>query len=294
MSDEDVPGGAEPTCIRVDGTVYRGTAVDLSDRNLDGRTVVEAVRSADSIAGDGREVDVECPSPGPVHEYVGHVQPDVNVPVRTALATVARSRGLTAPQDDELASIRQELADLEPPSVDVEAARKQVAAIEETDVQRLREEVAAHRGAVRERTELDADPDSAGNRLIEAAGRLSEIETEKLAAEEALQRARERAREARDVRDQRLRLQDRAANLERSAREHLAGRLREEFATAVAAVPGAGRVPDRPSSFEGDGETAALAVARVADLRAPVVVEGGLFESAQDAARTLDAAVIRV
>lgn len=297
MSDEVAPTPvptSDPIRVRIDETVCRGEAVDLSGRNLDGRTGVEAIRSTDPVSDGDRQVAVACPSPGPAHEHVGYVRPDASVSIRTALAAAARSRGLAAPQDDELATVREELADLEPPAVEVEEAREQVAAVEEADLQRLREEVAAHRGAISERSELDADSEPASERLTEAAGRLSEVETEKLAAEEALRRARERAREARDVREQRFRLQDRAANLERAAREHLAGRLREEFAAAVEAVPGAGRVPGRPSSFEGDDVTAVLAVARVAELRAPVVVDGELFERARDAADVFGAPVIRV
>ncbi len=290
--------GPAAIAVTVDGWTRQGEAVDLSGtdfagregQSVDGRDVTRAVRSEGPVAG----IAVECPAPTPVHEHVGHVHPETNVPVRTALAAVARQRGLDAPQDDELASVREQLADLDPPELDLSDVRERVAAVDGDEVQRLREEVAAHRGAAREREELDAAREPAVERLTAAAGRLSDAETDKLAAEEALERARERAREARDVRERRLRLQDRAANLERAASEHLAGRLHEEFAAAVEAVPGEGRVPDRPASFEGDGATAALAVARVAEMRAPVVLDCGRFDGAEAAARVLDAAVIRV
>ncbi|PSP79128.1 hypothetical protein BRC81_06580 [Halobacteriales archaeon QS_1_68_20] len=280
------------TRVTVDGTTWAGEAIDLTgeSESVDGRDVVHVIRGEKSVDG----IAVECPEPTPVYEHVGHVRADKSVRIRTALAAVARQRGLEAPQDDELAAVRKQLADLDPPSVDLSDARERVAAVDEDEVARLREEVAAHRGAAREREELGADREPAVERLTAAAGRLSDAETDKLAVEGALHRARERAREARDVREQRLRLQDRAGNLERAAREHLAGRLRGAFAAAVEAVPGEGRVPDEPESFEGDEVTAALAITRMADLRAPVVLECERFGSVGATADVLDASVIQM
>jgi len=274
--------------VRADGAVRTGTAVDLTALDVEGRAVVRAVR------GEASPVDVDCPSPSPVHELVGHVGAGATVPVRTALAAVARRRGVEAPQDGRLREVRAELASLDLPEVGLADERERVAAVDDDALAELREEVAARRGALRARERLDADRTPADERLLEAAGRLADAETDKLAAEQALDCARERAREARDVRERRLRLQDRAANLEREAREHLAGRLREPFVAAVDAVPGDGTVPGRPASFEGDPTTAALALARLADLRAPAVLECDRFTTPHGAARRLDAPVIRV
>ena len=280
--------------VVVDGVVYQGDVVDLSAFDLDGRTVVEAVRQVDGPVTDAQEVVVNCPPPGPVHDCIGLIREGMAVPIRSVLATVARSRGLNAPQDDEIASIRKQLAELELPSVDLAAAQTQVAATEVSDIHRLREEVAAHRGEVQARETMGVDREPASDQLREAAGRLSDLETDKLAAEGSLRMAQERARKSRDAREHRLRLEDRVANLERQARRYLATQLHEEFVTAVDAVPGTGTVSGQPSSFEGDGVTAALAIARIAELDAPIVLACKRFKNAKDASRMLGVPVIRV
>lgn len=274
--------------VRVDGAVRTGRAVDLSGLDVEAREVLAAVR------GDPGSVVVDCPPPGPVHEHVGLVAPDRTVRVRTALAAVARQRGHEAPQDERLADRRGELAELDPPELSVAPARERLGAVDETELAELREEVAARRGAVQARLELDAEVEPAREALSTAVADLAEAQTDRVAAEQTLDGARERAREARARRRERLRLQDEVANLERAAREHLAGELRGAFAAAVDAVPGEGAVPGRPSSFRGPDATAALAVARMADLRAPVVLAAGLFGAAAAAARCLDAPVVRL
>jgi hypothetical protein len=128
----------------------------------------------------------------------------------------------------------------------------------------------------------------------DAIRELTEAETERIAAQQRLEGLRERIRTARDARRRRLELQDRVANLERAARESLAGLVYEEFAAAVASMPGDGDPGDAPGEFEGDPATARLAVARVADLDAPIVDALGRFPDVRTAARRLDAAVIRL
>lgn len=281
--------------LSVDGAVLTGRAVDCTDLAVAPEAILAAVR------GSGGPVTVRCPDPGPVHEHVGHVGPETTLRARTALAALARARGLTAPQDDELADVRAELADvraelaaMDPPESGVAAARERFASVDEAELASLREDVAATRGAVQARLELDADVEPAREALSEAVTELADAQTDRVAAEQLLTRARQRAREARAARRERLRLQDRVGNLERAARAHLAAELRDEFAAAVAAVPGEGGVSGGPTSFEGDDATAALAVTRMADLRAPVVLSGRWFESARAAARRLDVPVVRV
>jgi hypothetical protein len=270
------------------GAVRTGRAVDLRAVEVDARDVVAAVR------GKGGAVAVDCPEPGPVHEHVALVAPGRTVRVRSALAAVGRQRGLVAPQDDELGAVREELATLDPPEPDVAAARERLGAVDEDELAERREAVAARRGAVEARLALDADVEPAREQLSEAVGSLADAQTDRVAAEQRLDRARKQAREAREQRRERLRLQDRERNLERAAREHLAGRLREPFLRAVEAVPGEGRVPGPPSSFEGEDATAALAVARLADLHAPVVLAGGWFPGSRSAEQALDAPVVVV
>jgi len=271
-----------------------GRVVDLRDEGIGPEQIVAAIRRE---AGDKREtgddaLTVDCPTPRAVHEHVGWVRPSMRVQVRTALAAAARSRGGDAPQDDELAAVRDELADLTvPSSPDLRAPRERVAGTDAA-VERVRERVAALRGRVQAGREAGRDVTDLEDELAEATRELSERETERAAAREALERAERRARESRDARERRRRLEDRRANLERSARTHLVERIREEYERAFATVPGGvGQVAD---ALTAEGVTAALAVARVADLRAPVVLDCDRFERPSAAATWLDAPVVRV
>lgn len=291
-------------------------------------TVVDAVRAAGPVDG----VRVDCPEPGPAFAHVGHLHPDLALSVRGALAAAARSRGHEPPEADALASARAELASQDVPTVDLEAVERRVAGAGDRE-RELRERVAALRGRVQALREATVEPtrgtivegespvdgelstagaDGSRRRgddgspapadpvaeaeadYREAIRELTEAETERIAAEQRLEGLRDRLRGARDARRRRFVLQDRVANLERAARESLAGAVYEEFAAAVAAMPGTGDPGEAPGEFEGDPVTAALAVARVAALDAPVVDATDRFPDAATAAKHLDAAVIRV
>ncbi|WP_123535382.1 DUF7856 family protein [Halosimplex salinum] len=286
--------------------------VDLRGHDIGPKTVVAAIRAAsrDAAASGNRPIAVDCPTPGPVHEHVGLVTPSTNVRVRTALAAAARSRGGEAPQDEELADVRERVADLTVPAPpDLQAPRERLAGTDDA-VERIRERVAALRGRVQAGREADRDVSELEADLAEATRELAERETERAAAREALERAERLARESRDARERRRRLEDRRANLERRARAHLVGRIREEYEAALAAVPGGPeRAGERSESAEGasgdaarrvddplvaDGVCAALAVGRVAALRAPVVVACDRFETPTAAATWLGAPVVRV
>jgi hypothetical protein len=262
----------------------RGTAVDLDrEATPDPETVAAAVRDPD----DDR---VDCPTPRRVHEYVGVVDGDTAVPLRAALAAAARSRGERAPRDRRLAEVERRRAalDVDDPEADLAAARERVAEAG-ADEAELREEVARLRGVAGER-----DDPGVRERLREAARRLSEAETERIAAEEALERARVAARAARDARERRLELADRADNLRRAARDHLAEAVYSSFAAACRVVPGEAAPGDAPGEYSGDGVTAALAVARVAAIDAPVVLACRRFVDAEAARDTIEAPVIRL
>lgn len=260
-----------------------GHAVALPD--ADPEAVARAVRDG-SAAG----VRVSCPDPGPAHEHVGVVRPGTTVRVRTALAAAARSRGLTAPEDEALSQARTDLAEVTVPDPpDVAAARRRLAGTESA-VAECRERVAALRGRVQAAREADRDVSELRADLSAATRELSETETERAAAREAVERAERRARETRDARERRRRLQDRVGNLERAARERLVDEVRAEYADAMATLPG--QTPADP--FEADGPAAALAVGRVATLCAPVVLACDRFGSPSAAADWLDAPVVRV
>lgn len=304
--------------VRIGERTLTGQAIDIREVDCDPAPddVVAAVRSdadtgtdtSTSTDGDdfgnhlhGDAPTVVCPQPGPAHEYVGLVDPEATVPLRRALAAAARSRGHAAPQDDEIAAVGERLADLDPPDVDLAAARRRVADAtgEETA---LRERVATLRGRVRALREdggnATGDVADAEAELVDAAERLSAAETERIAAEQALAAARDRARESRQRRRVRLRLQDREANLRRAAREHLAERLRKEYEIARDAVPGSDSddtdTANCTAAESDDPVATALAVARVATLDAPVVLACDRFEEPTAAASWLDAPVVKL
>ena len=297
--------------VRIGGREYTGRTVDLPDGVACAARLGAAVRG-ESVDG----VTVECAEPDPAHEHVGVVGREASVRVRAALAVAARSQGRSAPQDVELAAVRDRLATLPTPAVDRAAARRRAAAAAARE-RSLRERVATLRGRIwavragesRPRIEGRSDhvradgggsagaddPEPAVEALAEAASRLAAAETERVAAEEVL----DRERAARDARDRRLRLEDRAANRERAARHHLVDAVREEFREAVAATPGEAiaRTPGSVCAAEPedvDPVTATLAVARVATLDAPVVLDCQRFETARSAADWLDTPVVRL
>lgn len=251
--------------------------LDRSDLEADPARVAAAVR------GPARPLGFD---PGPVHRHVGCLTEDTALSRRAALAAAARSRGETAPASEKLRRAREELVAMDPPAVDGAPAREAVSSAAE-EVRRLRERVATLRGRLQARRE-SGPADAAAERFRDAARELSEVETEHAAARERLAAARDRARTARDERERRLRLEDRIGNLERRERAQLAATVRPAVEATVTDVPGA----DVAGLADADDLTAALAVARVADLSAPVVVACGRFDGVHEAAAWLDAPVV--
>ena len=253
--------------------------------------VARAVREqADSDA----RIAVVAEPPGPVHEYVGCLRPEMGLRTRTALAAAARSRGIETPHDEALVAAREKLStwSVEGGSPDDEHARHRREAARATgETEALREAVAAARGRLQERREQGLDPTPAAEELADAVARLSEAETDAVAAGQHLEAVREHIRERRDSHEARFRLEERVANLERRARAHLRKQVHEAYVAALADVPGA---DDSEDPFAADPVTRALAVARIADLSAPVVLACERFGTPQEAADWLDAPVIQV
>ncbi|AZH23863.1 DUF7856 family protein [Haloplanus aerogenes] len=273
--------------VRIDGRIREGRAIDLTETDVSAAAVVRA------IDGENGRIRIDCPPPSDPHDHVARLPP-MTFDRRAALATAARALGHTSPAESQLEATRTELADLSPPSVDVAAARRRVAETGAAE-DRLRERVAELRGRLQARRETGADTTAVEAQLDEAVSQLSAAETERIAAEQALDRAEEAARAARDRRDRRLELEDRVANLEREVRRDLASAVWERFRAALRAVPGDGTVGPSPGAYDGDPVTAALAVARLAPLDAPVVVDGvERLDGAEAAASTLDAPVIYI
>jgi hypothetical protein len=299
-----------------DGVDLRNVAVD---DGVDPAAVVAAVR------GDGPDgLRIDCPDPGAGYPTLAHPAGDGSGgrSVRALLAAAARSRGAVAPEREALEAVRSELRELDPEPVDLRARRRRVAEAGSRETE-LRERAAALRGrldALRERDAPAEAIEKAEAERREVVAWLSEAETERLAAEQSLDRARREARDRRTTRERRLRLEDRAANLERRARESLAssGAVRREFVEAVDrlsttddtgatvadvrgdggdAVDSAdGPAPDDGSALaldeDADPELLRSAAVVVADLAAPVVLTDRRFGGPAVAAERLGAPVV--
>lgn len=272
----------------VDGATYRGRAIDL-DHDVGARAVLAAVRG-DS---DDSRVELECQEPTPVHDHVGYVGPDASLALTGALAAAARSRGLTAPQRPAIESARERLGTRDVAALDLASLRRRVA-VAGADEDRLRERVATCRGRLEAAREAGGDVEAAEAALAEAVKALTEVETERIAAEQALAQAERDARSVRDSRERRLGLEDHLANLERAARRHLAAAVYEEFAAAVAALAGEPPAGSSAGEFDGETVTGLLAVARVAVVDAPLVLAASPFERAAAAAEWVDAPVVHL
>jgi len=302
-----------------------GPAIDLratdgcAGRDLDPETVATAV--ADGSAGKGLLV-IDCAEPGPLHEYAAVVREGMALRTRTALAAAARTRGIDPGVGPDADADVDAGPSTDPGRVDLREIKRRMADAE-ADIDRLREEVARLRGRVevlREREDATgsgsgSEPETGGAgrpgtgrrddagetptrtrtraraaraELRDAIGRLAAAETERAAAEDRLERARERRRAALDVRERRLAAADRAGNRGRERRRALVDAVRGEFATAVRALDG----PDEP--FAADGVVAALACWRVAESNAPVVVAVDRLGDAREAHDRLGVPVVRV
>jgi hypothetical protein len=240
---------------------------------------VEDVSAA--LHGCGSAVGLHCEASQAVHERAGVVRPAMALATPAALAAAARSRELSSDHDEELESVRADLAAFEDPT----AVPNRTNAPEAAQTA-LRERVAALRGKLAAGGHPEETQEALQVELTEAIAELSELDTERIAARER----RERLRRRRDQREQRLRLEDREANLARAARADLVDQVREEFAAAVSALGG-----DEGKKIDAvEPVTAALAVLSVADLHAPVVLAVDRFPTPGAAATWLDAPVIRL
>jgi len=267
-----------------DQRAWAGKAIDLRG------TDIAAGMLRRAIVGEAEGLTVEAPNPSRWWPALG-VPTDGTSPI-DRLVAAARSLRVQVPADRRVAAAERALTEHTVEQVDIEAARKRLAAAG-ADVEQLREAVAVARGRLAARRETDADTAAAEEALASATARLSEAETERVAAEQAHDAAQERAREARSARERRLRLQDRVANYRRDARRALLTEIADKFAAAVDAVPGDATLSLDPLAVEGDSGTAALAAVRLASLQAPVVDDTGRFDSVEMARERLDAPVIR-
>lgn len=112
--------------------------------------------------------------------------------MQAALAAAARSRGLSALQDEAIERVEAERAAVEAPATALDRARKRVADAGEAE-RALRERVARLSSKLEARREAGLDASAVERELDDAARELSEVETERLAAEQRLERERERS-----------------------------------------------------------------------------------------------------
>lgn len=269
--------------LQLGGVERTGPAIDARNFDIGPAELLAEIRDPDSAI-------VSCPRPGPVFEHVGHIGPTTTISRRTAVAAVARSRGRTPSFDDEIRELREERAEIHVSAVDVPAALATVAEAGET-VESLRDRVARLGGVVAasDDGDVEADVDAmtrAQSSLRTAAAELADAETTLHAARQELARERERQRAANDARERRLELEDRLGNLRRAAREELVDREAARLRRALDAIP------DWPHAVA--DARLALAIARNAAVRVPLIVESGPFRTPGQARACLAAPVVLV
>lgn len=260
-----------------------GQALDLRDAPIDAQRVLAGVRDPESET-------VVCAPPSAVHDHVGHIHEDMQLDRREALVAAARSRGLRAPQDPEIERLDRRIEAISPEEPDLRAARERAAEAGES-VDTLRERVARLSGRLTEARETGRETADLAADLQAAIRELTEAETEAAAARQALDTAAERA--ARERRAERLSLVDRRDNLRRRARSWLVDRLEPRFETALASLPVESTL-DGPCEYSAPAHHAALAVARVARVRAPIVLFAAPFDRPVAARAALGAPVVLV
>ena len=278
----------ESITVHIGDTVRHGAVIDLP-ASVNPTALRDAIRT-----GNSEQISIDCPPPQPVHEHVGYIHTGMGIRTRTALARAGRSRDLTTESDEEIAALDAEITELD---AELAAQESQPAAeyreqIAESSRKRaeLREAVEAARGRLEACRDHGIDTDAAVEALEMAIRELSERETATAAATEQLDHARERNRTHRDFKEKRLRLEDRRANLEREARASLVDKLREEFTAAVDTVPGS----KATDPFDAPPVVTALAVARIADLDAPAVLDCDRFDSPAAAGDWLGSPILYV
>lgn len=271
------------------GSIVRSGPAVTAEQSIPLEPIVRAIECSEPVAiTDERTVAIDCESPRAVHEHIGHIQPEMALRTRTALATAGRTRGTETPYDEEIERVESELASIAVEDCELEAHRR-ACVDEQQQLRQIKETVATARGRLAASREHDLGTEELEAELQAAIRRLAEAETMTTAATQNHQQARKRARAERDRRERAFRLEDRLANLRREARSWLVEELKAEFASAVREL--AGNIDD---PFEARPAVAAAAIAWVAEYTAPVVVEAALFESAETAHEYLGGPVIRV
>ncbi|WP_336326736.1 DUF7856 family protein [Halovenus sp. HT40] len=273
------------------GAVVRVGSTLTVEQHVEAERLHDAIRERPQADGgsDTQSIVVDCEAPTAVHDYVGYIHPEMGLRTRTALAAAGRTRSLETPHDEEIRRIENELAVMSVEEANLEQRRR-----EQTDEreqrERLQEAVATTRGRLAACRERGLETAELERRLEAQIRELAEAETAATATTQCHEQARERARQGRNQRERRFRLEDRLANRRRDARRWLVEELESEFRAAVREF--ADGQPERPLDCR--PVLAGLAVARVAEYSAPLVLEADLFESAAVAHEYLGGPVICV
>jgi hypothetical protein len=273
-----------------EGPVREGRGIDLSETQFSPEAVASAIRRTDAVDG----LRIECADPGPGHDHLGRV-PSSTVTRGHLLEAVGRSRRLQTPVDAEIARIESRLAEQSSPADpdaprDLRAARRRLAEAGD-DESRLRERVATLRGRLNAHRETGDEEAITTTRdeLVSVTTELSEVVTERVAAEQRLDALERRARSVRDSRDLRLQHTDALANRRRDARAYFIEKLGDEFDVAVRELSEA-----TFETADADELVRQLAAVRLADFSAPVVLTCRAFTDVETAAHYLDSPVVRV
>lgn len=301
-------GGADSDSIGPDGKV--GSAeqffrIRLPNGSIEEGPIVDLRDSTDATGPSVRRLEnairsgcptrpaaptVHAPAPGRTHAYVARIDRDTTLRTRLALAAAAADIGVETPHDDDLVAALRSLRALLPAPIDDaelrDARRRAAEAGAETD--RLRERAATVRGRVTALRDAAADeststlePDEAlaeaEAALSDVTRELSEVATERTAAAQRLRLLERQARSARDQRNARIRLEDRVENCRRRVRTARVAAVSDDFDTAKAAV--AQRIDDGMLKDSAPDLLDALAVVRIAPIRAPLVVDGDVADA---------------
>lgn len=287
---------SEPLTVEVAGDRYTGRAIEIR-QSIDPKRIVEAIRKTGvQSAEEESEIRIGAPQPPPVYEHVGYVHDEMGLRIRTALAKAARTVGGKTAYDDSLTTVNRKLTAFEPEPPDQEYHRRRQEA-KTTEAKRLKEQAAMLQGQLAARREHGLERESTKAELRDVLAKLSEAETTAQAARQRVDQTQQAMREYRDRQQQRFRLEDRRANLERKARASLVEQYTPEFYEHVQAV--SALVEHEPATSKAplkaiDPVVAALSLVRFASFETPVVLSCSQVESATIAAEKLDAAVIRI
>ncbi|MFB6113562.1 MAG: hypothetical protein ABEJ58_05605 [Halodesulfurarchaeum sp.] len=215
--------------VRANGVEHRGQALDLRGTGIEVRDLFQWLR-------DETDDRIQSPTGGPLHQQVGWIKPSMTLDVRRALANAARSLGRMPPQQEHIDRLDARIEAISPTFPDLERARKRVARTGE-ELDGHRERVARLSGRLEEQRVRGAVERELEDSVSAAIRRLSEVETEAIAARQALDDALDRARRARDRQETRLSLVDRRENLKREARAWLLEAVWPQFLRAIRSLP---------------------------------------------------------